>query len=99
LARAGLARAGLARAGLALAGLAGAVACALAAAAGLWFVPFVAGVAIGALSSRRRVSRGLLAAVLAALGWVGPLLWEGWQGVPIVATARVAAALAGLPPL
>ena|SRR6266516_3660157 len=84
---------------LTLAGLAGAVACALAAAVGLWFMPFVVGVAVGALSGRRRVSRGLLAAVLAALGWAVPLLWENWHGVPIVATARVVAALAGLPPL
>lgn len=84
---------------LTLAGLAGAVACALAAAAGLWFMPFVAGVLIGVLSGRRQLSRGLLASVLAALGWAVPLLWQAWQGVPVLATARVVAALAGLPPL
>ena len=84
---------------LTFAGLAGAVACALAAAAGLWFMPFVVGVAVGALSSSRRVSRGLLAAILAALGPAVPLLWQSWHGVPVVATARVVAALAGLPPM
>lgn len=85
---------------LALACLAGAVACAVAMAAGLWFAPFVVGVAIGALGGRRQLSRGLLASVLAAaLGWAVPLLWAALHGAPIVATARVVAALAGLPPL
>jgi hypothetical protein len=85
---------------LTLACLAGAAVCAAAAAAGLWFMPFVVGVAVGVLGHRRRVSAGLLAATLAAIGgWAVPLLWESWHGVPVLATARVVAALAGLPAL
>jgi hypothetical protein len=36
--------------------------------------------------------------VMAAAGWGIPLLWQAVRGQPAGATARVVAALAGLPP-
>ena len=33
-----------------------------------------------------------------AAGWGAPLLWQAVRGVPVGATGRVVAALAGLPP-
>lgn len=70
---------------------------ALTAWAGLWFVPFVAGVAVGAASLRWR--RLVLAAVAGAVaGWALPLWILALRGRPAGATARVIAALAGLPP-
>jgi hypothetical protein len=36
--------------------------------------------------------------VMAAAGWAIPLLWQAMRGQPAGATARVIAALAGLPP-
>jgi hypothetical protein len=77
-----------------------------AAALGLWFLPFVAGLAAGASRWRLRSAlRWVLAAV--AAGWGGALWWPalglpglGWQAsaaAPVGATARAVAALAGLP--
>ncbi len=75
-----------------------AVACAVAGAAGIWFAPFITGVVIGAVSTRRPAAPAFSSATLAAaIGWVLPLLWDYSHGEPIVATARVVAALAGLP--
>jgi hypothetical protein len=68
--------------------------------AGLWFVPFVAGVAAGAWGRRAgwRLRVTLPAVVLAAAaGWAVPLWWSALAGWPTGATARVIAALAGLP--
>ena len=35
---------------------------------------------------------------MAAIGWAIPLGWQALHGAPVRATARVVAALAGLPP-
>jgi hypothetical protein len=78
--------------------------CAIAAAAlglgaafGLWFLPFVAGVLAGAAPWRLRSALGLV--VLAVcVGWGAALAWPALSGTPAGATARVVAALAGLPP-
>jgi len=84
-----------------LLGCLGAVAVIAAAAAiGWWFVPFLAGLAGGAAARagrwRKRVAVPA-AVVVAAAGWAVPLAWLDWQGRPVGATARVVAALAGLP--
>jgi hypothetical protein len=79
-------------------------ACALAAvilgfgaALGLWFLPFVAGIAAGIAPWRARHALALV--VLAVLvGWGAALWWPALSGAPAGATARVLAALAGLPP-
>src|ERR1700677_197291 len=69
----------------------------LGAAFGLWFLPFVAGIAAGAW--RCRVRAALALAVLAVIaGWGAALWWPALSGAPSGATARVIAALAGLPP-
>ena len=69
---------------------------------GLWFVPFVAGLAVGLLLARLdwRLRHTLPAVVvMALLGWGVPLYWPAVvQGQPAGATARVIAALAGVPP-
>jgi hypothetical protein len=81
--------------------LAGAVAIAVTADFGLWFVPFVAGLVTGLGAQRagwrlRHTVPAVL--VMAAAGWGAPLLWQAVRGAPVGATARVVAALAGLPP-
>jgi hypothetical protein len=64
---------------------------------GLWFVPFVAGVAAGLLSLRR--PKVVPAAVAGAVaGWGLPLWILALRGLPAGATARAIAALAGIPP-
>ena len=67
---------------------------------GWWFMPFVAGLAGGVAShlGRWRLRTALLATVVvAALGWAVPLGWQAWHVGAVRATARVVAALAGLP--
>jgi hypothetical protein len=84
-----------------LGSLAAAGVIALGAAAGWWFLPFVAGLAGGAAAryGRWRLRVALPAvALVAALGWALPLGWQAARGAPVRATARVVAALAGLPP-
>ena len=79
----------------------GGILIAAAAAIHVWFAPFVVGVAIGALAGmwRVRARAAVLPTVVAAVGgWTIPLLWRAIEGQPVVATARVVAALAGLPP-
>lgn len=79
-------------------------ACALAAALlgfgaalGLWWLPFAAGIAAGIAPWRFRSA--LAAVTLAVLaGWGAALWWPALSGAPAGATARVIAALAGLPP-
>jgi hypothetical protein len=70
--------------------------------AGVWFLPFVAGmvVAVPMRSTGRRARPALAMACLIALaGWILPLLIRLWaEGEPVGATARTVAALAGLPP-
>lgn len=83
-----------------LAALAGAALIAGGAALGLWFVPFVVGLAAGIVVRwggwRLRVT-GPAVALMAAAGW-GLALWvPALRGLPVGATARTIAALAGLP--
>jgi hypothetical protein len=86
--------------------VAGAAVIAVTAHAGLWFMPFVVGVAAGLAGSqagwRAPGWRGRCAPaavlVMAAAGWGAPLVWQTVAGEPVGATARVVAALAGLPP-
>jgi hypothetical protein len=71
-----------------------------AAAAGLWFMPFVLGVLTGVVMRwggwRLRVTAPATA-LMAVAGW-GLALWSAaLRGVPVGATARVIAALSGLP--
>jgi hypothetical protein len=64
---------------------------------GLWWLPFAAGIAAGAYPWRTRSALALV--VLAVLvGWGAALWWPALSGAPAGATARVIAALAGLPP-
>lgn len=81
--------------------LAGVVVIAAGTAFGWWFVPFVVGVAAGIAARyghwRRRVAL-VAVTLMAAAGWGIPLLWSAWRGSAVGATARVVAALAGLPP-
>jgi hypothetical protein len=67
------------------------------AALGLWFLPFVAGIAAGAWPWRTRSALGLVALAV-AVGWGAALWWPALSGAPAGPTARVIAALAGLPP-
>lgn len=69
---------------------------------GLWFIPFVLGVTVGVFAPR---SRGAVvtATVLtvtggAVAGWAVALWIMALNGLPVGATARAIAALAGLPP-
>ncbi len=69
----------------------------LAAWLGLWWLPFVAGVAAGFTPWRARTA--LSWAALAVLAGWGAALWiPALTGAPAGATAREVAALAGLPP-
>src|SRR5215469_12448124 len=84
-----------------LGGLAGMAAIAGAAAVGLWFVPFIVGVLAGLAMylGRWRLRATLLAAAaMAVAGWAVPLALAARGGEPVGATARVVAALLGLPP-
>lgn len=64
---------------------------------GLWFLPFVAGLAAGAVRWRARAALALVV-VAVAVGWGAALWWSALSGAPEWATARAVAALAGLPP-
>ena len=65
--------------------------------AGAWFVPFIVGVAAGVASLRWR--RMVVLAVSAAVaGWAIPMWLLALRGLPVGATARAIAGLAGLPP-
>jgi hypothetical protein len=67
----------------------------LGAALGLWFLPFVAGIAAGPWRTRTAIALVVLAVII---GWGAALWWPTLSGAPAGATARVIAALAGLPP-
>jgi len=69
----------------------------LGAAYGLWFLPFVAGIAAGAGPWRARRALGSVLLAVCA-GWGAALWWPALSAAPVGATARVVAALAGLPP-
>ena len=65
---------------------------------GAWFVPFLLGLAAGAASSRQAFGSVPLAALATVLGWAVPLWAMALTGLPVGATARAIAGLAGLPP-
>jgi len=72
---------------------------------GAWWVPFLVGLAAGALGragvpgrGRRRAAPVLPALAGAIAGWAVPLWALALDGQPVGATARVIAGLAGLPP-
>jgi hypothetical protein len=75
-------------------------ACSLGAYLGAWWVPFPVGVAAGLPAVRSRAGRGavLTATAGALLGWALPLWTMALSSLPVGATARAIAALAGLPP-
>ena len=79
------------------AGAVTAVILAFGAALGLWFLPVVAGIAAGIAPWRARRALALVVLAVAA-GWGAALWWPALFGAPAGATARVLAALAGLPP-
>jgi hypothetical protein len=83
-----------------LAAIAGLALVALGALAGMWFVPFVAGLVAG-LAMRWggwRVRASVPAVLLMTAGGWGLALWiQALRGLPVGATARIIAALAGLP--
>jgi hypothetical protein len=74
-------------------------ACWLGAYLGAWWVPFPVGVAAGLPAVRSRAGRGavLTATAGALLGWALPLWAMALSSLPVGATARTIAALAGLP--
>jgi hypothetical protein len=84
-----------------LAGLAGAALLGVGALAGLWYLPFLAGLATGVAAHAARLRlRAVLPAVIvmAAGGWGAALAWLTLRdGLPEPAVARTIAALAGLP--
>jgi hypothetical protein len=75
-----------------------AAACGFLAWAGVWFTPFLAGLATGALSARWRRGVVLPAVAGAVAGWAFPIWVLALSGQPVGATARSIAALAGIPP-
>ncbi len=81
--------------------LAGAAILAVGALAGLWYLPFVAGLAAGlaARFGRLRLRVSLPAVILvAAAGWAAALAWLMLRdGLPERSVARTIAALGGLP--
>jgi hypothetical protein len=78
-----------------------AAACALGAWLGAWWVPFLVGVGAGLFKkARTRLPRGVLwpAVIGSILGWALMLWIMALASLPVGATARVIAALGGLPP-
>lgn len=68
---------------------------------GAWWLPFPLGVAVGLLKPVRPSllrGSGLAAVAGAVVGWLIPIWVLALRGEPVGATARVIAALAGLPP-
>ena len=83
-----------------VAAVAGAAALGLSAAVGLWFVPFLVGLGIGAVASRGRWRQRLAFPVIGAVvvaGWAGTLWLQARRGLPVAATTRMIVAHAGLP--
>ena len=83
-----------------VAGLAGAGLIGLGATAGLWFVPMIVGV-IGGMAARwgQWRLRVMVPAVvmISVAGWGAALADQAERGLPVGATARVIAAIGGLP--
>jgi hypothetical protein len=85
-----------------LAALAGTAVIGAGTAAGLWWLPFVVGLLAGLanrLGGWRARVLAITVTVMAIAGWAIPLGWPALHGEPVGATARVIAALAGLPAL
>jgi hypothetical protein len=76
------------------------VLCSLGAYLGLWWLPFAVGVATGLPGVTGRLAPGgvLAATVGAVLGWALSLAAMALASLPVGATARIIAGLAGLPP-
>jgi hypothetical protein len=66
--------------------------------AGAWYVPFILGLVSGAASSRLAFPSVRLTVLAAVLGCVLPIWAMALSGLPVGATARAIAGLAGLPP-
>jgi hypothetical protein len=64
---------------------------------GWWVLPFAAGIVAGAGPWRTLPALGLVLLAV-VVGWGAALWWPTLSGAPAGATARVIAALAGLPP-
>jgi hypothetical protein len=75
-----------------------AAATALGAWLGGWWVPFLVGLAAGALGRARARGVVIPAVAGAILGWAIPLWALALDAQPVGATAKVIAGLAGLPP-
>jgi hypothetical protein len=78
----------------------GAMIVAASTAVGVWFAPFALGVFLGVMGLVRNFhARTALwcGAAAAALGWAVPLVVRAVAGEAVVATARVAGAMTGLP--
>lgn len=73
------------------------VLCAAGARFGLWWVPFFVGAAFSVVWPRPRTVV-LVVAAGAVAGWALQLWAMAWGSLPVGATARSVAALAGLPP-
>lgn len=83
-----------------LAPIAGTALIVLGAAAGLWFAPFVIGLATGlaALPGGWRLRVTVPVTLVMAVGGWGVVLWsQSRRGLPVGSTARTIAAVAGLP--
>jgi len=86
------------RIALAGAGVLATAATAAGTALGAWWLPFAAGLLLGAWThaSKRWRTLGAIAAV-AALGWALPLAWMAVRGQDVAGVAATVSALAGLP--
>jgi hypothetical protein len=73
---------------------------AVSASAGLWFTPFVVGLAgglVARLGDWRLLIMGSAVVAVCALGWGAALAYPAVHGLPVGATARTIAAISGLP--
>lgn len=73
---------------------------AVSASAGLWFTPFVVGLASGLVTrwgEWRLLVVGPAVLAVCALGWGTALAYPALHGLPVGATARTIAAISGLP--
>jgi hypothetical protein len=86
------------RTALAVAGVLAIAATAAGTALGAWWLPFAAGLLLGAWAHAGRLWRTLGAiAAVAALGWALPLAWMAVRGQDVAGVAATVSALTGLP--
>jgi hypothetical protein len=72
------------------------------AAHGFWYLPLIAGTLLGLVTNQRRLGAALTAGAVMVAGpvsWGLVLLWMSLRGASVGATARIVAAVSGLPPL